>query len=154
MKHKFQPQFKKRTLWGLSQSEYGFSQSKPSLHISTSADKAKLTVLPFTFVRELKLWSFHLVVVAQEVSKKLTEKRDARAKFLVCLLILLTFSLPSPSYLCKVLSMFVERIASCRTVVASGGFFYRQPPLVKCSSILAKSQIFSYYLFVPYHSWS
>lgn len=65
--------------------------------VKASADKAKFIALPFTFVRELKLWSFHLVVVAQEVPKKLTEKRDARAEFLVCVLILLTFSLPSPS---------------------------------------------------------
>lgn len=79
------------------QSENGFSQSKPSLHISTSADKAKFIALPFTFLRELKLWSFHLVLVAQEVPKKLTEKRDALAEFLFCLLIPLTFSLPSPS---------------------------------------------------------
>ena len=87
----------------LLQSEYGFSQSRPSLHISTSADKAKFIALPFIFSRELILWSFHFVVVAQEVPKKLTEKRDALAEFLVCLLILLTFSLPSPSWLCKVL---------------------------------------------------
>lgn len=48
----------------------------------TSVDKAKFIVLPFTFSRELNLWSFHLVVVAREVPKKLTEKRDARAEFL------------------------------------------------------------------------
>ena len=48
------------------------------------------------FTVKAQLAHFDLVV-AQEVPKKLTEKRDALAEFLFCLLIPLTFSLPSLS---------------------------------------------------------
>ena len=49
----------------------------------------KFIALPFPFSTQLKLWSFHVVVVQARAAKKCTKKRYARAELLLCSLKLL-----------------------------------------------------------------
>ena len=57
-------------------------ESKRRDRVRVQRELVKFIALLFSFSSELKIWSFHVVVVQE--GKKCTKMRDARAELLFC----------------------------------------------------------------------